>query len=278
MADDNDTTAPPPQKPRRFRRPRGLRVLPINKMLPNIMTLSALAAGMTAIRFALQDQWEKAVFAIAIAAILDALDGRVARLLRGASKFGAELDSLSDFICFGVAPALMLYLWALQDSGRFGWVLVVLFAMCCGLRLARFNTMQDDEQKPTWAGRFFSGVPAPAGAGLVLLPMILSFQVDPETASVFRSPLAVSIALLIVGTLFVSTLPTYSFKNLKLAKAWVLPLMVATAVVAALVVSAPWFALSLMLALYLATFPLSFRSYMMLKKRSEGQTPPAADS
>ena len=148
-----------------------IRRISVNRMIPNILTLLALASGLTAMRFAFQERWEMAVFAIAVAAILDALDGRVARLLKGASKFGAELDSLSDFVCFGVAPAIILFLWSLQDAGRVTWVLVMLYTMCMGLRLARFNVAVNDDDEPDWKNRFFSGVPAPAGAGLVLLPM-----------------------------------------------------------------------------------------------------------
>ncbi|PIW27176.1 MAG: CDP-diacylglycerol O-phosphatidyltransferase [Rhodospirillales bacterium CG15_BIG_FIL_POST_REV_8_21_14_020_66_15] len=264
-----DPAAPPP------RRRRGLRVMPIHKMIPNMLTLGALAAGMTGMRFALNERWEAAAFAILIAAILDTLDGRVARLLKGASKFGAELDSLSDFICFGVAPAMILYLWALEDAGRFGWFLVVLFAMCCAMRLARFNTMLEDDRKPVWAGRFFTGVPAPAGAGLVLLPLILSFQVPERYVPYLQNPYLVSVVLILCGGLFVSTLPTFSFKNMKMARAWRLPLMIAVAVLAAFVVSDPWLALTVILVLYIVSFPLSVRSYLWHKKRSTN--PPVSD-
>ena len=145
------------------------RGLSFNRMIPNILTLLALVAGLTSIRFSLDDRWEHAVLAIVAAGILDALDGRIARLLKGASKFGAELDSLSDFVCFGVSPALILYLWTMRDAGRLGWVVVMLFAICCGLRLARFNVMMEDPDAPPWKSRFFTGIPAPAGGGLALL-------------------------------------------------------------------------------------------------------------
>lgn len=259
---DTGTAEPAP------RRRRGLRVMPINKMIPNMLTLGALAAGMTGMRFALNERWEAAAFSILIAALLDTLDGRVARLLKGSSKFGAELDSLSDFICFGVAPAMILYHWALEDAGRFGWFLVVLFAMCCAMRLARFNTMLEDEKKPVWAGRFFTGVPAPAGAGLVLLPMILSFQVPEDVVPYLQNPYLVSVVLVACGGLFVSTLPTFSFKNMKMARAWMMPLMIGVAVLAAFVVSDPWLALTAILVLYLASFPLAMRSYLWHKRRT----------
>ena len=141
-------------------RKKRFRDLSINRMIPNILTLLALAAGLTAIRFGLDGRWEHAVLAIIVAAVLDALDGRIARLLKGASKFGAELDSLSDFVCFGVSPVLVLYLWTMKDAGRLGWVLVMLFTICCGLRLARFNVMMEDHDAPAWQARFFTGIPA----------------------------------------------------------------------------------------------------------------------
>ena len=255
------------------RRRRGLRVMPFNKMIPNMLTLSALAAGLTGIRFAMEDQWTAAAFAILVAAILDTLDGRVARLLKGASKFGAELDSLSDVICFGVAPAMIMYMWALDEAGRFGWFIALLFAMCCAMRLARFNTMLEDGSKPVWAGRFFTGVPAPAGAGLALLPMILSFQVPEAVLPYLRNGYTVSFVLIAVGALFVSTVPTFSFKNMKMAPSWRLPLMIVVAVLAAFVVSDPWLALTAILALYLASFPLSIRSYLWHKNRSTNPEP-----
>lgn len=235
-------------------------------MIPNILTLLALAAGLTSIRFALLEQWEYAVLSLVVAAILDTLDGRVARLLKGASKFGAELDSLSDFVCFGVSPALILYLWAMQEAGRAGWILVMLFAMCCALRLARFNVAADDEDEPAWKANFFAGVPAPAGAGLVLLPMVLSFQVDAE---ILRNPWFVALFLFSVGGLLVSSLPTFSFKKLKITRNWVLPTMLIVAGIAAFAVSVPWLTLSIVLFVYIGTFPLSFKSYRRFQTQAE---------
>jgi len=163
------TSSPQPGPGRRPKRQR----LSLNVMIPNMLTMIALSSGLTAIRFAYEGRWEHAALAILAAAILDALDGRIARLLKGTSKFGAELDSLADILSFGVAPPLMLYFWSLEKLGRFGWILVVLFAVSCALRLARFNTAAEDPNPPAWASTFFSGVPAPAAAGLVLLPMII---------------------------------------------------------------------------------------------------------
>ncbi len=235
--------------------------LHFNKMIPNILTLLALSAGMTAIRFALADKWEFAAMAIMVAALLDGLDGRIARILKGASKFGAELDSLSDFLCFGVAPALMLYLWTMQSAGRFGWALVLFFPVCSSLRLARFNTALEDPNKPAWASNFFTGVPSPAGAGLVLLPLVLSFQFGDDF---FRSPGLVTTFLIGVGALLVSPVPTFSFKKFKVAPGWILPTMLLVGILAAMILSAPWLTLSVLLIIYIGTIPFSVRTHRKL--------------
>lgn len=232
--------------------------LHFNKMIPNILTILALSAGMSAIRFGLQDRWEFAALAILAAAILDALDGRIARILKGASKFGAELDSLSDFISFGVAPSMMLYLWVMQDAGRFGWMLTLLFSVCMALRLARFNTVTEDNNQQPWTRNFFSGVPAPAGAGLVLLPMILSFQFGD---AVVRQPVLVALFLITVSALLVSSVPTYSFKKIKVLRKYMVPAMILVGALVTALVSAPWSTLTLVLLGYLATIPFSIRAY-----------------
>jgi len=232
--------------------------LHINKMIPNFLTILAISAGMSAIRFGLDNRWEHAALVILAAAILDALDGRIARILKGASKFGAELDSLADFLNFGVVPAMMLYLWTMHDWGRFGWMLVLLFSISMALRLARFNTMQDDEYLPSWTSNFFTGVPAPAAAGLVLMPMILSFQLGDDF---FRSPAVVSFYLIGVSALVVSSIPTFSFKKVKVPSNRVLPLMIIAGAFVTALVSAPWTTLSGVLFVYLATIPFSIRTY-----------------
>jgi len=241
----------------------------INRMIPNILTLMALAAGLTAIRFALDGRWPHAVVAIVAAGILDGLDGRIARLLKGASKFGAELDSLSDFVCFGVSPGLVLYLWTMRDAGKIGWVLVMLFAICCGLRLARFNVMLEDPDAPPWKSRFFTGVPAPAGAGLVILPMILSFQLGDD---VFRHPWVVGGFLLVIGGLLVSTLPTYSFKQVKISRQWVLPTMLLAGALAVSLINATWLTLSAVGLAYIVSLPISFRDHRRLEQPPPGGT------
>ena len=253
----------PPGTPRKKR----FRDLSINRMIPNILTLLALAAGLTAIRFSLDGRWEHAVLAIIVAAVLDALDGRIARLLKGASKFGAELDSLSDFVCFGVSPVLVLYLWTMKDAGRLGWVLVMLFTICCGLRLARFNVMMEDHDAPAWQARFFTGIPAPAGGGLVLLPMVLSFQ---GSEGFFRQPWVVGIFMLVIAGMLVSTIPTYSFKKLKISQHWILPTMLITAAIAVFLINAPWLTLSVVGLAYICSIPLSYRAQQALQKAEGG--------
>ena len=247
-----------PQRPR----------LSINTMIPNMLTMLALCSGLTAIRFAYEGRWEHAALAIAAAAVLDALDGRIARLLKGSSKFGAELDSLSDMICFGVSPGLVLYFWSLETIGRFGWVLVLLYAVACALRLARFNTAHDDPEPPEWEEVFFTGIPAPMAAGLVLLPMVISFNVWEEF---FRRPEVVVMFMLLVSWLMVSRIPTYSFKKVKLKPSWILPTMLIVGLLAAGMLSAPWTTLSIILLGYLGLIPFSIRSYRAMKKRAEAE-------
>src|SRR5947208_2603500 len=200
-----------PFDPRRLegRRPR-FRLIPVRTLLPNLITLLALCAGLTAIRLAVEDKLEWAVAAIVFAALLDGIDGRLARMLKGASRFGAELDSLADFVNFGVAPALILYFWGLHELGHFGWIAAMVFAICAGLRLARFNVMIDDPNRPAWAANFFVGLPAPGGAITVLLPIYVTFLGVPHLA--FTEPV-VFLYTLAIAFLMVSRLPVFSGKR-----------------------------------------------------------------
>lgn len=274
---------------RRPRRRRGQRFsgLSFNKLLPNIITVMALCAGLSGLRFALAERWEFAVGMILLAAVFDALDGRMARLLRAQSKFGAELDSLSDFVCFGVVPAVVVFLWSMVDLKNFGWMAVLFFATCCVLRLARFNVRLDDD-KPSFAYNYFTGVPAPAGAGLAMLPMILDFQFE---LGIQNFPVFVAIWLTGVGLLMVSQIPTYSFKRMKVPQRWVLPTLIGAGLVIAGVISAPWFSLGIVLVVYLATIPLSVGTYRRLLRAAEdlavadseaetqeGEAPPTASN
>lgn len=250
-----------------FRTRRGLRGFSVNRLIPNVLTLAALCSGLTAIRFALQGEFKLAVIAIIVAAIFDALDGRVARRLGVTSRFGAELDSLSDFLCFGVAPALVLYLASLKEGGALGWVVTLMFPICSALRLARFNTgLLVDAPFPAWTGSYFTGVPAPAGALLALIPLMVSF----EDVVWPRHALVVGATLLVVGGLMVSRLPTFSFKKGRVPRHLVLPSLLGAALVMGVVVSAPWIGLSLLGLVYLCLIPYSWIAYQRQASRERG--------
>jgi CDP-diacylglycerol---serine O-phosphatidyltransferase len=242
----------------------------LSRLVPNILTVLALCSGLTGVRYAFQENWEFATGAIAIAAVLDTLDGRMARLLKGQSKFGAELDSLADIISFGVAPALILFLWATNEVERLGWMAALFFATCMALRLARFNTKLEEPDRPPFASRFFSGVPAPAAAGLAMLPLILSF-VLPDVP--VRQPVAVSVWMVVVGLLMVSQIPTYSFKGVRLPQRFVLPTLVVMVVVVASLASVPWQTLAGIIITYAITIPISIRSHFRLTRLHQQSAP-----
>jgi CDP-diacylglycerol--serine O-phosphatidyltransferase len=248
-----------------------LKSLSFNRILPNMITLLAMCAGLTAIRYGLNEQWDKAVLAIVLAIILDGIDGRVARMLRGTSKFGAELDSLADAINFGVVPAMLVYLWAMQDAGRLGWAVCLLHAVCCVLRLARFNTMLGQPDLPAWAHSYFTGVPAPAGAGLAILPLILSLETG---QGIFDNPFLVGCFLVVSASLMVSRVPTYSLKNIRIKPQYVLFLMLFVGVLAAFLVTDPWLTFSAIGFIYLGSIPISVFTYRRLEKRDAAVAPP----
>jgi CDP-diacylglycerol--serine O-phosphatidyltransferase len=234
----------------------------INRLIPNILTLLALCAGMTAIRFALQNKFEPAVIAIMVAALLDGIDGRIARFLKATTVLGAQLDSLSDFVGFGVAPAVLLYVWSLSQLESFGWAVVVIFATCCALRLARFNAQLGTEP-PAFAYNFFVGVPAPAAAVLAILPMLLSFQLGD---TLFRSPYVNGVVLAAVAALMVSRVPTYSFKRFRVKRDWVLPTLLVVGALAAFITTEPWATLAMIALLYLGSIPASYRAYQKMRR------------
>ncbi len=231
------------------------RQIALHRMIPNMMTLMAMAAGLTAIQFGLNMQWEKAIFAILLAAILDTMDGATARLLKATSDFGAQLDSLCDFLSFGVAPAIIMYAWVLEESGKIGWVAMIFYASATALRLARFNIERKSGAK--WREKFFSGIPSPAGAGLALLPVILWMQYD-EFFSQFNyvSPL-VGIWVMIVASLMISRVPTFSIKSLLIPSRMSMPLLAATALLIAALVHIPWPTLTFVGLAYVASIPFS---------------------
>ncbi len=245
---------------RRFQR------VPLRFLLPNLITLLALCSGITSIRLGIEGRYELAVGAIIIAILLDAVDGRVARFLKGTSRFGAELDSLADFVNFGVAPAMLMYVWSLNELRTAGWVIALVHAICCALRLARFNVALDDPNKPAWAAGFFTGAPAPAGAGLAMLPMYLGFLGivgDGHQYAIIFGPYMVLVALLMV-----SRIPTYSGKNFGRAvpRDLVLPILGLGALFAVFLAAYPWELLSLLALAYLAMIPVAARSYWKHQK------------
>jgi CDP-diacylglycerol---serine O-phosphatidyltransferase len=253
-----------------------------NRLIPNIMTMLGLCAGLTAVRFAIEGRWEHAAVLIVVAGAIDGIDGRLARLLKGTSRFGAEFDSLSDFLCFGVAPALVLYLWTLHDARGLGFTPCLLFAVCSALRLARFNASISDAPamplagpppKPAFAQSFFTGVPAPAGAGLALFPLFASLAFGEwgwaALARAVQHPLVVGVLLVAVGALMVSTLPTWSFKNFKVRADYVLPLLLGIGAYVAVLLTEPWAALAAAGLIYGGMLPFSVRSYAQLKREAE---------
>ncbi|POF61426.1 CDP-alcohol phosphatidyltransferase family protein [Novacetimonas maltaceti] len=271
---DASPAAAPKQRRRliRRRRPR-VRGPSFNRMIPNIMTMLGLCAGLTGMRMGLEGRFGEAATALLIAACIDGLDGRIARLLRGTSRFGAEFDSLSDFLCFGVAPSFVLYLWALKDGGRFGYVPCIMFTVCMALRLARFNASLDDVEQPKYASNFFTGVPAPAGAGLAMFPLFLGLEAHKlgwgALYDMARDPLMPALTLSGTAFLLVSTLPVWSFKNFKVPAPFVLPVMLGIGGYAAVFVADPWGALAGAGVIYLLLLPLSRRSFHRLKKEAE---------
>ncbi len=249
------------RKSRRRQRPR---VQTFNRLIPNLVTIGALCLGLTGVQFALADKWEYAVIAIVVAAILDALDGTLARLLKAASDFGAELDSLSDVIAFGVAPAFIMYFWSLSEAGGIGWAAALFYATCCALRLARFNSTL--ESRPPYAAGFFTGVPAPAGALLALLPLNISFEVGGEF---LNQPAVVAVWLVVIALLMVSHIPTFSLKQIRVPTRLIVPMLALFGLLVAGLVTVPWLTLSVAAAVYLGSFGLSVRSYFRRKSEAE---------
>jgi CDP-diacylglycerol--serine O-phosphatidyltransferase len=256
-------------------RRRRFRPIPVRMLVPNVITLLAICAGLTAIRLSTEGRMELAVAAIVFAAILDGIDGRVARMIKGQSKFGAELDSLADFVNFGVAPGLILYFWQLHDLNNVGWIAAMIFAISGGLRLARFNATMDDPNKPAFAANFFTGVPAPAGAITVLLPIYLAFVGSPQPPAVLTA-----LYTLLIAILMVSRLPVFSGKTtrMRVAPEMVLPVFVSVVFFIALLISYPWYILSIGSICYLLSLPVGWNSYRDQGRRAAAQAmAPAAE-
>lgn len=236
--------------------------IPLRALVPNAVTALALCFGLTGVRFAIAEDWERAVAAIVIAAVLDGMDGRIARLLKGQSRFGAELDSLSDVVAFGVSPAIIIYLWSLQYLPKFGWIFALAHAVCAALRLARFNAAIDVEDQPHKSAGFLTGVPAPAGAGLLLLPLYLWLWTGEAT---FRDTAVVAPWAALTAFLMVSNLATFSWGSMRLRRHirfWALAVI---ALIGSALLSAPWPTLSLATILYAVLIPASIYSYGKVK-------------
>jgi CDP-diacylglycerol--serine O-phosphatidyltransferase len=256
---------------------RERRGIPLRAVVPNAVTALALCSGLSGVRFAIAEEWEKAVAAIAIAAVLDGMDGRIARMLKGQSRFGAELDSLSDVIAFGVSPAIIMHLWALQYFPRFGWLFALAYAVCAALRLARFNAAIDVEDQPHKSAGFLTGVPAPAGAGLMLLPVLLWIASD-RAWDWLHTPPAIAAWAALCAFLMISSLATFSWTSIRLRRNVRFTAIVVIALVGGALVSAPWETLSVLTIAYLASIPFSIIAYGRVKRQRGAARKPEPDS
>lgn len=247
--------------------------LTLRAMVPNAITAAALCAGLTGIRFGITHDFEKAVQAVVLAGILDGLDGRVARLLKAQSKFGAELDSLADNVSFGVAPALILFLWSLQDLPRIGWFAALAYAIACALRLARYNARIDLADEPRKTAGFLTGVPAPVGAGLAFLPLYLFFVTENP---LFRDPVLVSLWLAAMAFLMISNVATLSWEKMRPRRQVRIEVIALFGLVAAGLLAEPWWTLIAICVVYLALLPVAIVLYSRTKRQRAvaGVTPP----
>ncbi|SIT58723.1 CDP-diacylglycerol/serine O-phosphatidyltransferase [Mesorhizobium prunaredense] len=251
-----------------------IREIPMRMVLPNLVTVLAICAGLSGIRFGFEGRFEPAVVMVLLAAFLDGIDGRLARMLKATSKFGAQMDSLADIVNFGVAPALVLYAFLLDQAGSPGWIAALLFTIACGLRLARYNVLDEETDRPLWQTEYFVGVPAPAGAVLVMLPLYLYFLrlgVEPSRPAAF---IAAGFTVLI-AFLLVSRLPVYSGKSLKVPGDKVLPIILGVVLYILLLMTYPWYTLTASVAGYLLFLPLSIRAYSRRAKREGEKVPPS---
>lgn len=240
-----------------------LREQPLSRLFPNLITIAGLCCGLSSVRFAMLGKWELAVAFIIGAALIDGMDGRIARMLGTTSVFGAQLDSLSDFLCFGVAPVLVMYMWQLQGIKGFGWAVVLFFAVCCALRLARFNTKMITEKQLPWQKQFFTGIPSPAGGILCLLPLIVFLQTDHEYV---LPPIVSSLYILCIALLMSSRVPTFAAKNIRIKPDMILPVTVLCALLVVIFIIEPWWTITLMGVAYLCAIPVSWRRYVKLSK------------
>ena len=242
-----------------------LKEVPFRKMAPNIVTLMALCSGVTTIKFAILGNWTYAIACIFLACVFDGLDGRVARKLKASSKFGAELDSLSDFVSFGVAPAVLMYQWCLNTIPHWGWIFTLLFAAAMSMRLARFNTMLEDSTIPEYWTHYFVGVPAPMAAAIAIMPILISFDY-PELEFILRNKYACSFLMMLVAFLMISRIPTISLKKTKISANLFLPLMIVFALLVSCLLTQPWLTLGLFTLGYVLTIPFTIVKFLYDKK------------
>ncbi len=242
-----------------------LKEVPFRKMAPNIVTLMALCSGVTTIKFAILGNWTYAIACIFLACVFDGLDGRVARKLKASSKFGAELDSLSDFVSFGVAPAVLMYQWCLNTIPHWGWIFTLLFAAAMSMRLARFNTMLEDSTIPEYWTHYFVGVPAPMAAAIAIMPILISFDY-PELEFILRNKYACSFLMMLVAFLMISRIPTISLKKTKISANLFLPLMIVFALLVSCLLTQPWLTLGLFTLGYVLTIPFTIVKFLHDKK------------
>ncbi len=245
-----------------------LKEVPFRKMAPNIVTLMALCAGITTIRFAIMEKWTYAIYCTFFACIFDGLDGRVARKLKASSKFGAELDSLSDFVSFGVAPAILMYEWCLNTLPHWGWIFTLMFSAGMAMRLARFNTMLEDAAVPEYWSHYFVGVPAPMAAAIAVMPILISFDY-PEFEFILRNKFVCSALMMLVAFLMVSRIPTLSLKKTKIKADWFLPIMIVFALLISCLLTQPWLTLGLFTLAYVLTIPFTILRFIKDKNAYE---------
>lgn len=240
------------------------RLLPIRSLFPNMITIMALCAGLSSIKYALDQKWEMTIIFIIIAGFLDGMDGRVARMLGATSNFGAQLDSISDFLSFGIAPSIVLYLWNLHniDIRGLGWAFSLFYCICCAIRLARFNSNLEEDNKPSWANKFFVGVPSPSGAVLALTPMMIDLRFN---IKILFPPIYLGMYLSIVGLLMVSRIPTFSLKKVAIPQEYAsIALLLATLLFAGIIME-PWIVFPAISVGYILLLPVSYISYNKIK-------------
>ena len=250
------------------------RGLSLRAVLPNAITAAALCSGLTGIRFAIVGDWEKSLFCIILAGMLDGIDGRIARLLKAQSRFGAELDSLADSLSFGMAPALVLFLWSLQDLPRFGWFAALAFAISCALRLARFNAQIDVEEQPHKSVGFLTGVPAPVGAGLAFLPMYLWIASGVEF---FREPVLIAVWVTLIAGLMISNLATLSWTLIRPRRSIRLMAIAFAGLIFAALLTEPWWTLAVLSIGYMLLMPYSIMRYARVRRQRATPPEPVSD-